>query len=134
MREEELKDLVVAHDKHIDLMAQSIENLASAVGATSSKLDDIIGVITQQNVLMEKFHNLEDNLKESFDRVHSKVRAIEENQEGSGCSALKVLASKDAALIARLKKLESSQLWITRLVIGALITGVISMEVTRLWQ
>lgn len=125
MKDEDLKDLVVEHDKHIDLMAQSIENLAGVVGAIVSKLDNVIDVITQQNVLMERFNNLEGNLKESFDRIHTKVRKLEDNQNGAGCTALKVLSTANEGRDARLKKLESTQTWIGRLVIGALITGMI---------
>lgn len=125
MKEEELKNLVVEHDKHIDLMAQSIEHLAGAVGTTTKKLDDVIDVITKQNILMEKFHNLEENLKESFDRVHDKVRRIEEAQSGEGCTALKVNAQADEGRDARLKKLEASQTWVVRVIIGGLISGMI---------
>lgn len=125
MRDEDLKDLVVEHDKHIDLMAQSIENLAGVVGDTASKLDDVIAVITQQNVLMERFNNLEVNLKESFNRVHAKARKLEDTQNGEGCIALKVLTTANEGRDARLKKLEATQTWLGRLIVGGLITGMI---------
>ena len=125
MEESALRDLVVSHDKHIDLMAQSIEHLAGAVGITSKKLDDIIGVITKQNILMEKFQNLEGNLRESFDRVHTKISKLEEVQNGSGCAALKANTQADNGRDARLKKLEASLTWVVRLIIGALVSGMI---------
>lgn len=77
MSDEDYKDLVTTHDKSIGIMAASIDHLATAVGTTNNKLEDIVNVIGQQNVLMEKFSNLESNLKESFDRVHSKTSALE---------------------------------------------------------
>ena len=79
MSDEDYKDLVNKHDKSIGIMASSIEHLASAVGATNSKLSDIVEVMGKQNILMEKFSNLEVNLKESFDRVHSRS-AVDETR------------------------------------------------------
>lgn len=80
MSDEDYKDMIMQHDKHIDKLAISIEHIAGAVGSTNRKLEDIIDVISKQNILMEKFSNLEANLKESFGRVHEKIRKIETNQ------------------------------------------------------
>lgn len=81
MTDEDYKDLVTAHDKSIGVMASSIEHVAIGLAAMNSKLSDIIDVIGQQNILMEKFTNLESNLKESFDRVHDKTGELEKDVE-----------------------------------------------------
>jgi len=74
MKDEEVKDLVFTHDKHIEVMSQSIEHLAEAVGTTNRKMEDIIDVLSTQNVLMERVNNIDENLKESFGRVHTNIR------------------------------------------------------------
>lgn len=130
MREEELAVLVTKHDKHIDSMAQSIEHLAGAVGITNRKLDDVIEVMGQQNILMEKFHNLEENLKESFGRVHKRTQKIEDICNNEGCSALK-LSNKDIkSLEKRLTKSESNATWFIRIVFGFIVIGVLGSVIT----
>jgi len=91
MTEDERSDLLMLHDKHIDVMSQSIEHLAAAVGTTNRKMDDIIDVISAQNVINEKLVNMDTNVRESFNRVHDKIRVVEDAQNTAGCSALKVL-------------------------------------------
>lgn len=73
----EIKALVVSHDKDIGLMSQSIEHLVNAIGTSNSKMEDIIDVISVQNVLAEKVTNMDGQLKESFNRVHGKVDILE---------------------------------------------------------
>jgi len=93
MRDEDVKDLVMTHDKHIEVMSQSIEHLASAVGTTNSKMEEIIGVLSTQNVIMEKVNNMDTNIKEFADRIGSRIEAVEKTQNADGCAPLKVLES-----------------------------------------
>lgn len=80
MQDDDYRDLIMQHDKHIDKLALSVEHIAMAVGSTNLKLENIIDVISKQNILMERFSNLEVNLKESFGRVHSRLEKLEGNQ------------------------------------------------------
>jgi len=128
--ENDVIELVTKHDKHIDSMAQSIEHLAGAVGTTNKKLEDVIEVMGKQNVLMEKFANLEDNLKESFGRVHEKIEKIEIVHSGDGCSALK-LSNKDIkSLEKRVTKQENNTTWIVRLFVGFIVLGLLGSGIT----
>jgi hypothetical protein len=59
MTDEAYKDMILAHDKHIDKLTSSMEHIASSVIATHGKINDVIDVISQQHVLMEKISNLD---------------------------------------------------------------------------
>lgn len=124
MTDDEYRDLVLTHDKHIDKLATSIEHIAGTMGATNRKLEDVLDVISQQNILMERFSNLESNLKESFDRVHEKVRNIEKKQNEDGCPLL-LVANK------RIAKLESNQSRIAWTVITVVLLAVLGTVVTK---
>ena len=83
MKDNDVKDLVIAHDKHIEVMSQSIEHLADAVGTTNRKMEDIIEVLSNQQVQAERLSNMDENLRESFERVHNKIANLEEHQEAA---------------------------------------------------
>jgi len=124
MTDEEYKGLVLQHDKHIDRLADSIEHIAGAMGSTNRKLEDIIDVISKQNILMEKFSNLESNLKESFGRVQEKIRNLEVVQSGDGCAALKNAAK-------RVDKLENNQSKIAWTVITVVLLAVLGTVIVK---
>jgi hypothetical protein len=117
MTDDDVKDMVQHHDKSISLMTQSLEHLASEVGTSNRKLEDIISVIGRQNVLMEKFSNLESNLKESFSRLHEKDEKLERDKANK--AELKTI-------IRDIASLQDSQKWIVRVIIGSFITGLIA--------
>jgi hypothetical protein len=117
MTDEELKDVVQLHDKSIGLMTQSLEHLASEVGTSNRKLEDIISVIGRQNVLMEKFSNLEANLKESFSRLHGNADKLAQDKA----------SNSDLEVVRRMvESLQDSQKWVVRVIIGALLSGTIT--------
>lgn len=124
MSDEDYRDLVLAHDKHIDKLANSIEHIAGAMGSTNRKLEDVINVISTQNVLMEKFTNLEINLKESFNRVHEKIKNVEDTQNKTGCSGL-------ITTINRVKSLESNQSKVAWIVLSAVIIAVLGTVIVK---
>lgn len=132
MKIEEINELVIAHDKHIDLMAQSIENLATAVGASASKLDDLLDIMHKQNLLYERLNNMDENLKESFNRVHSKIRDIENQQDSEGCAVLKTTMIHQTDLESRIKALESTVTWSVRGIIGSILAGLTTFVFTHL--
>ena len=129
MTDEAYKELTIKHDKSIDLLANSISSLADSVGATNKKIDDLLAVVSRQNVLSEKFDNLEENLKESFNRVHNKTREIERHQNVDGCPILKVEVEKIKVANNRISDIESTLTWVVRLIIGTLITGAFSTAI-----
>lgn len=118
MTDEDYRNLVLAHDKHIDKLASSIEHIAGTMNGTNRRLEDVIDVISTQNVLMEKFTNLEINLKESFNRVHEKIKNIEETQNKTGCSGL-------ISTVNRVKVLESNQSKVAWIVLSAVLIAVL---------
>lgn len=118
MTDEDYRNLVLAHDKHIDKLASSIEHIAGTMNGTNRRLEDVIGVISTQNVLMEKFTNLEINLKESFNRVHEKIKNIEETQNKTGCLGL-------ISTVNRVKVLESNQSKVAWIVLSAVLIAVL---------
>ena len=124
MTDNEYRDMVIRHDKHIDKLAISVEHIATAVGSTNRKLEDIIDVISKQNILMEKFSNLETNLKESFSRVHEKIRILETTQNGSGCTNLKDTAK-------RVDKLEINQARVVWTVLTVVILAIVSTVIVK---
>ena len=124
MTDQEYKGLVLQHDKHIDRLADSIEHIAGEVSSTNRKLEDIIDVISKQNILMERFSNLETNLKESFNRVHEKIRDLEVVQGGDGCGALKNTTK-------RVDKLESNQSKVVWTVMSVVLLAVLGTVIVN---
>ena len=124
MSDEDYKDMIMQHDKHIDKLAISIEHVAGAVGSTNRKLEDVLSVISQQNILMEKFANMETNLKESFNRVYGRIRDLEAIQNKTGCPGL-------IATIDRVKSLESNQSRIAWVVLTAVILAVLGTVIVK---
>ena len=127
MTDEVMRDLVNKHDKSIDMMASSIEHLASAVGTTNRKLEDIIDVIGRQNLLMEKFNNLEVNIKESFNRVHEKIRTTEYIQNSKGCNGLHVMDEKVKVANKRIADIENLIKWLIGTAALAIIGSVMQL-------
>ena len=133
MNNEDSKDLLFQHDKSIDKLTGSVEHLVISMTASSKKLDDVIDVITTQNVLLEKVNYIEENIKESFTRVHDKINGIETMINTTGCESSRRLQDskplydeKIKVANKRIETLEASTIWISRTVIGALLTGSIA--------
>lgn len=81
MNDDGYRDMVIDHDKHIDQLTNSVTILAGNVKSTNEKLEDVIDVITHQNVLQERMANLDMNFKESFGRVHHRTDNLEESMK-----------------------------------------------------
>ena len=77
MTDDNYRDMVIDHDKHIDSLTTSVQVLADGISSSNKKLDDVIEVITHQNVLVEKVENIDRDARESFARVHSRVDKLE---------------------------------------------------------
>jgi tetrahydromethanopterin S-methyltransferase subunit G len=121
MTDEAKIDLLIKHDKNIDLMASSIEHLAISVGGTNTKLDKVIEAMNTQNVLMEKFSNLESNLNESFGRVYTRIKTIEDTHVGNGCGSVILVGEKIKVANSRIDDIERA----IKFVIGTIATVII---------
>jgi len=80
MQDDVIEGMVIAHDKHLDSLASSVESLAKSVGGTNKKLDDIIEVISTQNVMVERINNMDINIREFAVEIRKKVSGIEQAQ------------------------------------------------------
>ena len=109
MKEEALEVMVINHDKHLDRLTTSVESLAESVGSTNAKLDNVIEVISAQNVMVERMNNLDVNIKEFANDIRGKLRDLDETQSGPGCAALKVTDMTIGTLGDRLKVVETQQ-------------------------
>lgn len=80
MKEEDYRDMVIDHDKHLDSLTQSVNVLADNVKNTNNKLDNMIDIIQTQNILTDRLSNLSHNFKDSFEKVHAAIDEIEDIQ------------------------------------------------------
>ena len=97
MSDEDLKNLVLKHDHTLESLALSMEHFANEVNKNNTKLDKVVEAINTQNVLIEKFNNMEQNLKESFSRVHDRSDKIQNHCD----SNTKLINSLPSATTAR---------------------------------
>ena len=148
MTHDVLVDKMNEHDRKLDKFEMGMEHLADSlitlsnnVGATVRKMEDLAILVSQQNVLMEKFANLDgklsgmdDELRASFVRMYKRIESVEAQQNTDGCSALKQLAvSKDLydeklkVCNNRINDLESSQKWLVRSIIGVVLLSILKL-------
>ena len=77
MSEEDLKELVLKHEHSFSALAKSNEHLTAELSKTNDKLEKVASAINTQNILAEKIKNLDENLQESFGRVHKRSDNLE---------------------------------------------------------
>lgn len=94
MNDEQYRNMVVDHDKHIDKLTTSVEVLAGSMTETNNKLNTVIEVMTQQNVLIERVNHIDKDTKEAFNRVYADIREVKEQQSGKGCVASNSVAAE----------------------------------------
>lgn len=97
MNDKDIRDLVIKHDTHIDMLATSIEQLAIGVGSTNTKLESVIEMLAKQNVIEEKVSNMDVEAKEAFNRVYVSLRELNSMKDGDGCKSAQQL-EKDKEL------------------------------------
>lgn len=138
------RQLLRAHDKKIDKLEYSIEQLASSIKSLATsvehsnrKMDDITLLMNTQNILMEKFTNMDASLKESFGRVYSRVEKLEISKDAydrimnvTGCPTLNKQNEVVKSAHKRLDKIDSSITWAVRLVLSAVIMAVIGLVIS----
>jgi len=141
---EQLKEKIIQHDFAIEAMVKSIQELSETTKDSNIKLGDIAKSMGKQEVILEKLANLEGNTKDSINRVHKRIDDLEEyikeakkRGENGGCSSLQLLKAHEETIDAKLEaniksnqeridKIDGSLTWVTRTIIGALITGAIA--------
>ena len=78
MREVMIENKIEEHDKHLDALTRTIENLSSVTTQTNIKLEKVVDALNTQNVLIERMNNMDSNLKDTFKRVHARLENNEE--------------------------------------------------------
>ena len=91
MTDENYKDMVINHDKHIDMLSSSIVSLSTSMDSSNQKLDTVIDALTHQNVIVERMNNMDINIAESFNRAWHRLGKLEDTAANSGCEASKIL-------------------------------------------
>lgn len=89
---EEIKDTISAHDKTIEHLVAEIKELTKA--------------ISSQNLLFEKFNNMDTNIKEAMARVYKRIEAVEKCIGGNGCNTTDIHEEKIKVINKRIEDLE----------------------------
>lgn len=79
MGETEVRDMVTRHDEAINHVTQSIERLATAVEKTDDKMDKVIEALGQNAVILEKISSIDSSNKDSVNRLHKRIDALEKS-------------------------------------------------------
>ena len=62
-------------------LVETVQSLAEITGTNNRKMEDIATLISSNTLLMEKYSNLDINLKESFTRVHKRLDKVENRED-----------------------------------------------------
>ena len=138
MNQEAILEKLSVHDRKLDKFEMGIEHLTESlttlsnnVGTSNRKMEDFTAVISQQNLLMERYSSLDIELKESFSRVYGRIEHLEGEHNTNGCSALKQQVAmrgqydeRHKVINHRLDDLENSQKWLIRTIGVMLLAGV----------
>lgn len=81
MTDENLRNLVLKHDGHLDMLSKSINDLTSVTKDTNIKMDKLSDIISTQMLLNEKVFNMDKNTSEAFSRAFKRIEALEEDQD-----------------------------------------------------
>lgn len=92
MNDETLRDMVIAHDKILEMVGKSVETITTSMVSMNAKLEKLTEEIAKQNVLVEKVNVME-----------KKVEDIEKAKNGDGCNALRFHVETTAKELDKLK-------------------------------
>ena len=81
MDDKTVETMVMQHDKHLDSRTSCVKTLADSVGTTNKKLDNVIEVISTQNVMVERMNNMDVNMKEFAKHIRARVSTVETHQD-----------------------------------------------------
>jgi hypothetical protein len=71
MTDEDYKDMVIEHDKHIDRLTQSVEHLIDSVSSTHEKLNKLLDALSEQAKIEEQVKGLGREI-DSLAQTHNK--------------------------------------------------------------
>jgi len=133
---EVVKEKLMEHDFAINAMVHSIQELSETTKDSNKKLGNIATSMGKQELILEKLTNLEGNTKSSIDRLHQRIddmtesvkvcRTKVEDMEISNAKHVENIKSNKG----RIDKIENSQTWVVRTIIGALIVGALTTIIT----
>ena len=103
MTDENYKDMVIEHDKHLDVLSGSISNLSTSMESSNQKLDTVIDALTHQNVIIERMNNMDVNISESFNRAWKRLDKLEDIDKNDGCEAAKLLKKDTEAIVDKVR-------------------------------
>ena len=81
MTDENLRNLVLKHDGHLDMLSKSINDLTEVTKDTNTKMDKLSDSISTQMLLNEKVFNIDKNTSEAFSRAFKRIEALEIDQD-----------------------------------------------------
>jgi len=81
MDDSTVKEMVARHDEAINHVTSSIDRLATAVEKTDDKMDKVIEALSQNAVILEKIANIDSSNKDSVNRLHKRIDAVEASIE-----------------------------------------------------
>jgi len=81
MDDSTVKEMVARHDEAINHVTSSIDRLATAVEKTDDKMDKVIEALGQNAVILEKIANIDSSNKDSVNRLHKRIDAVEASIE-----------------------------------------------------
>ena len=94
MTDEEMKQKVIKHDFEFQALSKSLKSIVSELHEITTSMKNVA-------VFTEKINNMDNNLKESFQRVHKKIsdnedeiKELKQNQDKTGCNALNLKATE----------------------------------------
>ena len=70
LKEHEIIDKVLDHDRHLDQLTGSIKSLVDVQKQTIEKIDKLIDGMNQVALLQQKVSTIDTELRDSFKRVH----------------------------------------------------------------
>jgi len=115
-------------------LQSAVHNLTKNVTSTNRKLEDFTSMLGQQNLLMERFTNMDTSIHKMEQRVYHRLDTIENQHSGDGCSALKQLGKagdlyeeKFKVANHRLDNIENSQKWLVRTIVGFVVLAVLKI-------
>ena len=133
-RVEDIREKVIKHDFAIKEIAKSMHDLTDTSKEANKKLGQIANSMGKQELILEKLANLEVNSADSINRVHRRIDGIEadvkkyaEIGNGKGCTALQLSQGNVKSNQKRIDKIDSTVTWISRTIIGTLITSAIGI-------
>jgi chromosome condensin MukBEF ATPase and DNA-binding subunit MukB len=129
---EQVKEKLIEHDFAINAMVKSIQELSDTTKDSNVKLGDIARSMGKQELILEELANLGGNTKDSMNRVHKRIDKVEKQAEDNR-NKMEIIdianTSQEANIKSnqkRLDKLDASQSWVVRTIIGALTSGALA--------